>query len=149
LDLGVFEAGKKSCDAFSHLKSNNYLLYALAAQYAKQQKWNEAVVLNQHSRICDATIANIFFIKNTIVHTPHLTEGCVEGVMRKYLIENCTKSGITIEEGAYNATHLLEADEIFLTNAFYGIRWIKRFGERQYQYNQSAQFFQQFVKPLF
>jgi branched-chain amino acid aminotransferase len=149
LDLGVFDAGKKSCDAFSHLKSNNYLLYALAAQFAKQQKWNEAVVLNQYTRICDATIANIFFIKNTIVHTPHLTEGCVDGVMRKCLIESCTKSDITIEEGAYNVTHLLEADEIFLTNAFYGIRWIKSLGEKQYQCNQSDQIFEQFVKPFF
>lgn len=149
LDLGVFEAGRKSCDAFSHLKSNNYVLYALAAQYAKQQKWNEAIVLNQHGRICDATIANIFFMKNRIVHTPQLGEGCVEGVMRQHLIESFTKHRIPIEEKTYTVSDLREADEIFLTNAFYGIRWVKSFGERQYQCNQSAQFFQQFVKPLF
>jgi branched-chain amino acid aminotransferase len=149
LDLGVFEAGKKSCDAFSLLKSNNYLLYALAAQFAKQQKWNEAVVLNQHTRICDATIANIFFINNSIIHTPHLIEGCVEGVMRSFLIERFTKGGLNVVEGFYKVSDLQEADEIFLTNAFYGIRWVKSFGEKQYQCIQSAQFFQQFVKPLF
>jgi branched-chain amino acid aminotransferase len=149
LDIGVFEAGKKSCDAFSSLKSNNYLLYALAAQYAKQQKWNEAVVLNQYGRICDTTIANVFFGKNNIIHTPQVAEGCVNGVMRRHLIECFKKGGIAIEEGVYTVADLQEADEIFLTNAFYGIRWVKSLGESQYQCNQSVQFFKQFIKPLF
>lgn len=149
LDLGVFEAGRKACDVFSNLKSNNYLLYTLAAQYAKQQKWNEAVVLNQHGRICDTTIANIFFIKNKIVHTPALPEGCVAGVMRQQLMQEFVKNGIAVVEGTYSVVDLEEADEIFLTNAFYGIRWVKSFEEKQYQCNQSAQYFLQFVKPLF
>lgn len=149
LDLGVFEAGRKACDAFSNLKNKNYLLYALAAQYAKQQKWNEAVVLNQHGRICDTTIANIFFTKNSIVYTPQLSEGCVAGVMRQQLMEELAKNGIAIKEGAYTVFDLHEADEIFLSNAFYGIRWVKSLNEKQFKCNLSAQFFQQFIKPLF
>lgn len=149
LDLGLFEQGRKVCDAFSNLKTNNYLLYALAAQHARQQKWNEVVVLNQHGRVCDATIANIFFVKNEIVHTPQLSEGCVEGVMRAHLIESFTKNKIAIEEGLYTTAQLKDADEVFLTNAFYGIRWVKNFEGKQFSYGLSTQFFQQFIKPLF
>lgn len=149
LDTGVFEAGRKTCDAFSHLKSNNYLLYAVAAQYAKQQKWNEAVVLNQHGRICDTTIANLFFVSGSEIHTPSLSEGAVEGVMRGYLLEQMQQTGISVQQGAYTVQDLQQADEIFLTNAFYGIRWVKQLGDQQYKFGQSAHFFQQFVKPLF
>ncbi|MBS4065971.1 MAG: aminotransferase class IV [Chitinophagaceae bacterium] len=149
IELGVFEAGKKSCDSFSHIKSNNYLLYALAAQYAKQQKWNEAIVLNQYGRVCDATIANLFFVADDIIHTPQLSEGCVAGVMRNYLLEQMSKTGIEAREGTYTFEELQEADEIFLTNAFYGIRWVKSIGNKKYNNHKSVRLFQQFVKPLF
>jgi branched-chain amino acid aminotransferase len=149
LDLGIFEAGRKACDSFSNLKSNNYLLYVLAAQYAKQQKWNEAIVLNQYTRICEATIANVFFIQNKKVHTPQLTEGCVAGVMRSYLLDQLQLAGMQVQEGIYSVEDMLKADEIFLTNAFYGIRWVKHFGGKQFNNDQSARFFQQFIRPLF
>lgn len=69
--------------------------------------------------------------------------------MRSCLIERFTKARLNVVEGSYQVADLLQADEIFLSNAFYGIRWVKRFGERQYQCHQSAQFFEQFVKRLF
>ncbi len=37
LELLVYPAGRKSCDQFSNLKSNNALLYLMAAKYAKDQ----------------------------------------------------------------------------------------------------------------
>jgi branched-chain amino acid aminotransferase len=149
LDIGVFEAVRKSCDAFSNLKSNNYQIYALAAQFAKLQRWNEAVVINHHGRIADTTIANLFFIKNDVVFTPALAEGGVEGVMRTYLMEQFKTSGITSSEGAFEPAELETADEIFCTNAFYGIRWVKRWGNKLYGTQKAPLFFNRFVKPLF
>ncbi len=149
LDIGLFNDGWKSCDAFSNLKSNNYLLYAMAAQHAKQQKWNEALILNQHKRICDASIANVFFVKGDVIHTPHLKEGCVAGVMRSYLLPQMKQAGLTIEEGEYSVADILHADELFLTNAMYGIRWVKSFGNKTYTHQQAARIFQQHISPLF
>ena len=138
LDIGVFEAGRKACDQFSNIKSNNYLLYALAAQYAKMQHWNEAIVLNQHERICDTTIANIFFIKDNKFYTPALSEGCVNGVMRTYLIEQLRKENRYLTEGVFSVNDLLDADEVFLTNAVQGIRWVKSLGDKTYGCQQTA-----------
>lgn len=149
LSIGVFEDGWKSCDAFSNLKSNNYLLYAMAAQYAKQQKWNEALIQNQHNRICDATIANVFFVKDGVVHTPHLKEGCVNGVMRNYLLKQFTQAGVKMQEGSYTIDEFLLAEEVFLTNAIYGMRWVKSFGNKTCPCELSARIFQQYISPLF
>lgn len=149
LDIGVFEAGKKSCDAFSNFKTNNYLLYALAAQYAKQQKWNECLVLNQHDRICDATIANIFFIRANEVFTPALPEGCISGVMRNFLIQQLKSADMKVNEGAYSIADIHNADEVFFTNAMYGIRWAKLFGTKIFSNQASISYFQQFISPLF
>lgn len=149
LDIGVFPDGRKACDAFSNFKTNNYFLYALAAQYAKTQKWNECIVLNQHDRICDTTIANIFFVKSNIIYTPTLAEGCVAGVMRTHLLNSLTEKGWQVEEAAFTPEQLADADELFLTNAMNGVRWVKRFNEKQYFPQLAPQFFQQFIKHLF
>ena len=149
LDIGLFEAGKKSCDSFSNLKTNNYLLNALAAQYAKAEKLNECLVLNQHGQVCDATIANVFFSKDGIIHTPHLDEGCINGVMRRYLLEQLRNEGFQVKEGAYLPDEIAAADEIFLSNAMYGLRWVKLWGDRTYQFQQSSTIFHRFISPLF
>jgi branched-chain amino acid aminotransferase len=149
IDLGVFMEGRKSCDAFASLKSNNYLLYLLAANFAKTQKWNECLVLNQYERIADATIANLFFIREGNIFTPAISEGGVEGVMRNYLITQFRASGFKVEEGAYTIKDLEQADEVFLTNAIHGIKWVKSFGNSNYSCLKTALLFEQHIKPLF
>lgn len=149
LDIGLFSEGRKSCDGFSNLKTNNYLLYALAAQYAKNEKFNECLVLNQHERVCDATIANVFFVKDATIHTPRLEEGCINGVMRRYLIEKLNNTGTPVIEGAYLPNEIADADEIFFTNAFNGLRWVKQWSNRTYMSQQSSAIFHRFISPLF
>jgi branched-chain amino acid aminotransferase len=84
------------------------------------------LVLNQHERICDATIANIFWVKDEKIFTPSLGEGCVAGVMRKKILELPTpNSGFLVQESVLTEDILLQADEVFLTNAVTGIRWVK------------------------
>lgn len=149
LDIGLFEAGRKSCDSFSNLKTNNYLLYVLAAQYAKREKLNECLVLNQHGRVCDATIANVFFSKDGIIHTPNLEEGCINGVMRGFLLQQLRNAGFQVKEGAYLPDEIVEADEIFLSNAMHGLRWVKQWGNRNYRFQQASTIFHRFISPLF
>ncbi|MGF2414526.1 MAG: aminotransferase class IV, partial [Ferruginibacter sp.] len=121
LDIGIYTEVKKSCDILSNLKTNNYLPYVMAALKAKNEKWNDAVLLNHYGRICDSTIANIFIIKDAIIYTPALSEGCVAGVMRNHFIQNLNLTGFTCSEKEITIEELLNADEIFLTNSIYNI----------------------------
>jgi branched-chain amino acid aminotransferase len=63
LNIDIFPDARKSIDVFSNLKSANYLPYVMAAIWAKENKLNDALILNQHDRICDSTIANVFLGK--------------------------------------------------------------------------------------
>lgn len=146
LVLGIYTQGWKSCDAFSNLKSNNYLLYAMAARHGKQQRWNDAVILNQHRRVCDTTIANLFIRVGETWITPALTEGCVAGVMRSYLLQ---QPHWQVEEGTITTEALLAADEVVLTNAFYGMRWVQQIGTQTYAATGAAALFRHMIQPLF
>lgn len=132
LIVDVYNEARKSCDAFSNLKCNNYLPYLMGALFAKQNKLDDCLILNMHDRICEATIANVFWIKNNIIHTPPLSEGCVAGIMRRRLLCLLPKHGYSVQEKPLSTAELKEADELFLTNAVSGIRWVKAFQKSEY-----------------
>ena len=132
LVVGIYKEAKKSCDILSNLKHNNYLPYVLAALQAKKEKWNDAILLNTNGRICDTTIANIFIVKDNAVFTPSLSEGCVAGIMRKMIIMNLLKSNWQVVEKEMSVDELLKADEVFVTNSMYNIRWVQRIYENTF-----------------
>jgi branched-chain amino acid aminotransferase len=149
LIIGLFEDAKKSCDLFSNLKSANYLPYVMAAQYAKENKWNDCLILNQYGRVCDATIANIFWVKDGNIFTPPLSEGCVDGVMRRHLMQTGAETADKIQEKICAVSDLENADEIFLTNAIYGIRWVKQFRNKELNNTISKELYSKIINPLF
>jgi branched-chain amino acid aminotransferase len=132
LVVDVFPGAKKSCDLFSNLKSNNYLPYVMAGLFAKKNKLDDSIVLNSFERICDSAIANIFIIKDNNIYTPPLTEGCVAGTMRRWMLERFDLKKYPVTEKNLSINDLLNADEFFLTNATSHLRWVKKFSNKDY-----------------
>ena len=150
LDIDIYPDAQKSCDLFCNLKSANYLPYVMAAQYAKENKLNDCLVSNVKGHIADATIANIFLVKNNLVITPALTEGCIEGIIRRYLLEKLGSSAnFEMREGVVTKNDLETFNEVFLTNAMYGIRWVKRFRDKMYTNKQTLKIYSEYVAPLY
>lgn len=138
LSLCIYKDAFKACDAFCNIKHNNYLPYFMAALYAKEKQCNDALILNSHGRICDSSIANVYVIKNGTIFTPALPEGCIEGVMRYFLMKELPALGFKITEAEITETILLEADEIFLSNSIFNIRWVGQVEEKSFE-NTSVQ----------
>jgi branched-chain amino acid aminotransferase len=132
LIIDIFPDARKSCDVFSNLKSASHLPYVMAAVYAKENKLNDCLLLNTHGRICDSTIANVFWVKGGNMFTTPLKEGCIAGVMRRYLLGSTQGTSFKDQEIFCELNELEQADEVFLTNAIQGIRWVKQFRDKNY-----------------
>lgn len=132
LVLGIYTDVKKSFDVLSNLKHNNFLPYVMAALSAKKEKWNDAILLNTDGRLCDATIANIFLIKDEVVYTPALQEACIAGIMRRYIINGLTAADYKVVESQLTIADLEDADEVFLSNSIYNMRWVGTIGDKRY-----------------
>ncbi|HSC53645.1 MAG TPA: aminotransferase class IV [Phnomibacter sp.] len=146
--IDVYKEGHKTCDAFANLKSNNYLLYAMASIYARQNKFDDVLVLNEHGRIADATIANTWIVEQGKLVTPTLSEAPVAGTMRRFIVENAHRFGLQVTEDIITIERLKAADELWLTNALYGIRWVKQLGDTTYGNKYALQLHQQLLQPL-
>ncbi|HNE93939.1 MAG TPA: aminotransferase class IV [Chitinophagaceae bacterium] len=148
LKVDFFIDAKKVCDNFSHLKTNNFLPYSMAAFWAKKNNLHSAIILNQHNCVADSAIANVWVIKNGEIQTPALTQGCIDGVMRKYLIKCFKEEGLPFKETALTIEDIVQAQEVFLTNVIKGISWVKFCGKTEYT-NTTTQFiYSKFVHTL-
>ena len=144
--IDVFPGGAKSTDPLANLKSSNYLPYVMADIFAKENSLDDAIVLNANGKIADTSRANIFLIKEDRLYTPALSDGCVNGVMRSWLIQKIQpeviQASITVED-------LFAAREVFLTNAVFGIRWVRSFRNHSFSSSLSKKIYSELISTIF
>lgn len=149
LIIDLYPHARKSPDAFSNLKTANFLPYVLAEIFAKERGIDDAIVLNAFNFIADSSKANVFLVRKKEIVTPALNQGCVAGVMRRFLLDELKKNGYRVRQGEISEEDLLNADEIFLTNSIYDIRWVQKFREKTYSSEQAFSIYQKIISPLY
>lgn len=149
LTIDLYPYARKSADAFSNLKTPNFLPYVLAELFAKERGIDDAVVLNAFNNIADSSKANIFLIKKDEIFTPAMHQGCISGVMRRFLLDELKRNGYRTHQQEVSEQQLLEADEVFLTNSIYDMRWVQKFRNKVYSFEQSLSIYHKMIAPLY
>ncbi len=122
----------------SNLKTGNAIPYIIAAQFAKANQADNCLLLNTNMEIAEAANANVFWVKKDQVHTPPLDSGCLNGVMRKVVLQILEEIKMPVLETQLTVETLRQADEVFLTNATQGIVWVAQFEEQTYTNKQTG-----------
>ncbi|ETZ20405.1 aminotransferase class IV [Pedobacter sp. V48] len=132
LIVDVFDELTKPVDKLSNYKTCNSLVYVMAGLYKKQYNLDEAFILNQNGFLCESISSNIFVVYDKQIYTPALTEGCIAGVMRNVVMNIAKTNEIPVIQAQINPEVLKEAEEVFITNALGGIRWVMGYGRKRY-----------------
>lgn len=132
LIINVYNEMTKPVNILSNCKTSNSLLYVMAGLFKQQHRLDEALILNQHGFLCESISSNVFVVYDKEIYTPALSEGCVAGVMRNVVMSAAKSKRIPIIEAQINPEVLKEADEVFVTNATSGIRWVMGYGKKRY-----------------
>lgn len=98
------------------IKSLNFLNNILAKIEAKERAAYEALMLNAEGFISEGTVCNIFFVKDTILCTPSVDTGVLDGITRELVIDLAKKTGLQVTEGNFLPEDLFSASEVFFTN---------------------------------
>lgn len=148
ITVGISNSVQLPVDALSNCKTLNAERYIMAARDAEIQGWDDALICNVHGRISEATSSNIFWLKDETLYTVPLSEGCVAGVMRQFLIGQADSTAAGVEEKAVSVEQLQQADEIFLTNAVRGMVSIRNFAGKILKNKQSRLLFDALRKSI-
>jgi branched-chain amino acid aminotransferase len=135
--IDLFTEFKKPQSALSSIKSANSAIYVLAGIYKNQNQLDECLLQNDKNHIIETISSNLFAVKNGVLYTSPVSDGCVEGVMRRKIIEIAQANRIAAYEITIMQHVLLGADELFLTNVINGIRWVVAYKQKRYFNNTS------------
>lgn len=139
---------KKLRHPFSTLKLLSAENYVVAGLEARQNNWDEAILLNDAGNVCEAISHNIFIIKQDALITPSLDEGCLQGIMRSVVIQLCKDYKILITERSISLNEWNDADEIFLTNVISGIRSVSTINQKTLKNNLTKIIFQKLLQTI-
>lgn len=138
--VDVFPTIKKPLNSLSGLKTANALIYVMAGVFKNKNGLDDCVIINEKGNICEAISSNLFVVKNGALYTPALEEGCVPGVMRQQVLKLARENRVAVYEISLLMNVLLNADELFLTNAVNGIVWVGAYKGKRYFNNTAKQF---------
>lgn len=140
LIVDIYDEIPKPINKLSNYKTINALPFVMAAIYQKQHRLDEALLINQNGFLCESTSSNLFVVYQNQIYTPALSEGCVAGVMRNVVMQLAKQHQLPLIEAQINPQILEEAEEVFLTNAVSGVRWVMGYGRKRY-FNEVARDF--------
>lgn len=132
LIVDVYDEIVKPINILSNFKTTNALLFVMAGIFQKQRRLDEVFLLNQEGFLCESTSANLFVVYENKIYTPALSEGCVAGVMRTVVMKLAQEQQLPLIEAQINPQILNEAEEVFVSNAVGGIRWVMGYGRKRY-----------------
>jgi len=117
----------------STLKTTNKILNVTASIYADENGLDNCLLLNESKNVAEALQGNIFMVLNGKLITPPLTEGCLNGVLRKQILNLASKmDNLEVEEGEISPFDLQKADELFISNVIKGIQPISKYRKKEF-----------------
>lgn len=117
----------------SSIKTTNRLINVTGSVYAHENGLDNCILLNDSKNVVEALQANIFMLKGSQLITPPVSEGCLNGVMRKQILALAKKiNGIEVIEEVISPFDLQKADELFVTNVIKGVQPITKYRKKEF-----------------
>lgn len=137
-EVDIFKDFYVSKQLISTLKSTNKIVQITGSIYADENGLDNCILLNEDRNVTEALNGNIFMLKDNTLTTPPISEGCLNGIMRKQVIALAkTIEGLTVEEANISPFDLQKADELFITNVIKGIQPITKYRKKEFETNLS------------
>lgn len=120
----------------SSIKTTNKMINITGSIFANENGFENCILLNDTKNVVEALQGNLFMVVGKKLVTPPISEGCLNGVMRKQILALAKKiQDIEIVEEIISPFDLQKADELFLTNVITGIQPITKYRKKEFTNN--------------
>lgn len=118
----------------SSIKTTNKMVNITGSIFAKENDLQNCLLMNDSKNVIEALNGNIFMLLNNKLITPPISEGCLNGIMRKQILELAKKTeNLEVVEAIISPFDLQKADELFITNVISGIQPITKYRKKKFE----------------
>ncbi|WP_395049923.1 aminotransferase class IV [Flavobacterium sp.] len=133
----------------SSIKTTNKLINITASIFAKENDLDNCLLLNDSKNVIEALQGNIFMLTGNRLITPPVSEGCLNGVMRKQILSLARNiENLEVVEEVISPFDLQKADELFITNVIKGIQPITKYRKKDFSLNLSKTLMQKLNESI-
>ncbi len=132
-EVELFKDFHVSKHLLSTLKTNNKMINVVASVFAKDNGFENCLLVNDDKNVVEAINGNVFMKMGNQLITPPTTDGCLNGIIRKQIIAIADKmEHIEMIEKSISPFDLQKADELFITNVITGIQPISKYRKKEF-----------------
>lgn len=135
-EIELFKDFHVSKHLLSTLKTTNRLINITASIFAEENDYQNCFLINDDKNIIEAINGNVFVVKDNVIATSPISDGCINGIMRKKVIELIKKDdSLQFEERSISPFEIQKADEVFITNVIQGIQSVSKYRKKEFTRN--------------
>ena len=117
----------------STLKTANKITHVTASIFAKENQLDSSLLINETKNVIEAANGNLFMLMGNSLITPPISEGCLNGIMRKQIMAIAKQMDLVeVVEAVISPFDLQKADELFITNVIIGIQPITKYRKKEF-----------------
>ncbi|PEB51978.1 4-amino-4-deoxychorismate lyase [Bacillus pseudomycoides] len=113
----ILNQARNTPEGAFRLKSHHYLNNILGKREIGNVVSKEGIFFTEAGYVAEGIVSNLFFVKESILYTPSLETGILNGITRAFIIRIAEMLNIQVKEGFFTKGELLSADEVFVTNS--------------------------------
>lgn len=126
LNVTLLEEHGERC---AKAKSTSWQRAVMARRRVDRLGADEGLYVSASGHILEGVTSNVFVVDKGTLLTPHVSES-LPGITRSRLIELARDAGLAALETALTVDVLLNAEEVFVTNAVQGLRSVRAIDDR-------------------
>ena len=132
-EVELFKDFHISKHLLSTLKTTNKITQVVASVFAKENGFEDCLLINDDKNVIEGISGNIFMVLENHIITPPISDGCLNGIMRKQVINELKNfTDLVFQEKSISPFDLQKADELFLTNVITGIQPITKYRKKEF-----------------
>ncbi len=117
----------------SSIKTTNKMINVTGNIFAHENGLANCLLVNDTKNVVEGLQGNLFMLMGKKLITPPISEGCLNGIMRKQVLALAKKlQDIEVLEEIISPFDLQKADELFLTNVIIGIQPITKYRKKEF-----------------
>jgi branched-chain amino acid aminotransferase len=108
-----------------------YMICTVSKHKAERKGYADALMLDWQGRVAECTGANVFLIKDNVIHTP-IADCFLDGITRRTVIDLAKKRDLTVVERRIMPDELSSFSECFITGTAAEVTPVSEIGPYRY-----------------